>query len=339
MKNASGRQGPSWRALSSAAGAFVGGTALINLLAARAAEQRHPPRGAFVEVDGVRLHYREAGQGPPLVLIHGNGVSADDFLASGLFERLSARHRVVAFDRPGFGHSSRPRGRPWTAADQADLLARACDALGLERPLVVGHSWGVFVALSLAFRRPAALCGLVLMSGYYIPTPRPDVWLAAPLAAPVLGSLLRWTTAPITTRLMTSPALRLLFAPNKVSEAFRAQYSIEMAARPSQLAASGAEGAAMVREARNVQAGGGALDLPVLLIAGRDDRLVSSRRQTVAYGRQLRTAEVLIIEGAGHMVHHVATEPVAQAIHALASRVMEGPYHPASPSGLARTTT
>src|SRR5688572_12489016 len=88
---------------------------------ARRAERDHPPRGRFLEVDGVRLHYLERGAGPPVVLLHGNVVTAEDYLWSGVLDRVAERHRVVAIDRPGFGYSDRPKGWLWTPAEQAGL--------------------------------------------------------------------------------------------------------------------------------------------------------------------------------------------------------------------------
>lgn len=80
----------------------------------RRAERDNPPSGEFIDIDGVRLHYIEQGEGPVLVLLHGNVVMADDFRMSGLLERLAQSHRVIAFDRPGFGYSERPRDTTWT---------------------------------------------------------------------------------------------------------------------------------------------------------------------------------------------------------------------------------
>ncbi len=84
-------------------------------------------------MDGVRLHYTDRGSGQPIVLIHGNAVTGDDYDTSGVAGQLLETHRVIVFDRPGFGHS--------------------------ERPVVAGHSWGAIVALSLAVRHPADTAG------------------------------------------------------------------------------------------------------------------------------------------------------------------------------------
>jgi pimeloyl-ACP methyl ester carboxylesterase len=60
-------------------------------------------------VQGVRLHYLERGTGTPLVLLHGNGSMIEDFQSSGLVHLAAKKYRVIVFDRPGFGHSERPR--------------------------------------------------------------------------------------------------------------------------------------------------------------------------------------------------------------------------------------
>jgi len=140
---------------------------------ANKAERDTPPIGRFLEGDGVRLHYIERGQGEPLVLIHGNGMLIQDFVVSGLVERLAKQYRVIVIDRPGYGYSSRPR-RIWTPRAHATLFQEALQQLGVERATVVGHSWGTMVAVSLALQAPDLVRSLVLLSGYYFPTVRVD---------------------------------------------------------------------------------------------------------------------------------------------------------------------
>ena len=115
-----------------AAAATVGAlaiSALVNRHLAKNAENDNPPAGQFLEVNGVRLHYVERGSGAPLVLLHGNGSMIQDFESSGLIDLAAKNYRVIAFDRPGFGHSDRPRKVVWTPAAQAELIT-AADATG-----------------------------------------------------------------------------------------------------------------------------------------------------------------------------------------------------------------
>ncbi|MER9330831.1 alpha/beta hydrolase [Mesorhizobium sp. M0488] len=78
---------------------------------------------------------------------------------------------MLAFDRPGFGRSSRSQGRSWSAGEQADVIHDAVRNLCIEKYLVLGHSWGAWVAIELARRHAPSLAGIVLVSGYY-PPPR-----------------------------------------------------------------------------------------------------------------------------------------------------------------------
>ena len=135
-----------------ACAAALAALAAVNHLVARRTERRHPPGGRFITVDGVRLHVMDRGKGPAVVLIHGNAVAGDDWDISGVADLLLQKHRVIIFDRPGFGYSERPRGRAWTAARQAGLILGALRQMGVEQPSIVGHSWGAMVALNLAVR-------------------------------------------------------------------------------------------------------------------------------------------------------------------------------------------
>lgn len=310
----------------------LAGLAVANHLMARRAERRHPPKGRFMEVDGVRLHYSDRGQGSPVVLIHGNAVSGDDWNTSGVAQLLLPTHRVVLFDRPGFGHSERPRGRLWTAGQQAELLHKALRQLGVERPVVVGHSWGTIVALALAMRHPADTAGLVLLSGYYFPTLRPDALLVLPGALPVLGDLLRHTVLPLLGLLQVPLQKRGMFAPARVPDRFHTEYSPAMAMRPSQLRATSMDGALMIPEAFALRERYKDLDLPVAIIAGDGDKVVFKRRSE-QLAAEIRGSVLQIVKGAGHMVHHLAPRQVAQAIEGVAGASQAPAHVPAGQPG------
>ena len=307
-----------WQGVLLAGAAVLAALALANAALARRAERKHPPTGAFIEVDGVRLHYSDRGSGTPVVLLHGNAVTGGDYNTSGVAERLLARScRVVVFDRPGFGHSARPRGRAWTAEQQADLLHGAFARLGVRRPVVVGHSWGTLVALAFAVRHPADTAGLVLLSGYYFPTPRLDALMVAPVAVPVLGDVLRYTVSPVFGWLNMPLLKRAMFAPSDVTDRFKAEYSSAMALRPSQIRATAMDGTLMVPGAAGLSPHYGGLSMPVAIVAGDGD-LVVGKSQAERLNGAVPGSSLEIVEGAGHMVHHVATDRVVEAIAAVA---------------------
>ena len=301
------------------------GAALIVRDTARQAERRNPPIGNFVEACGGRLHYLQAGTGEPaVVFIHGNGSMVEEFAASSLLDLVAQHHRVIVFDRPGFGHSLRPRGRTWTAPDQAGILLEACTNLGIERPIIVGHSWGTLVALAMALNHPERVSGLVLVSGYYYPTARTDVAMFAPVALPILGDIMRYTISPILGSLFLPKMIRKVFEPAPVPQRFKAEVPTSMMLRPSQIRASAQDTASMIPSAATLQARYGELRLPVGIIAGAGDRFVDPNQQAARLHQDVLGSTLSIVQGEGHMVHHGAAALIAMAIEAVAEEAKRG---------------
>lgn len=281
------------------------------------AEREHPAEGRMLSVDGVALHVVERGDGPPVVLIHGNAVTHRDFEASGLIDRLARRHRVIAFDRPGYGHSGRPRDRLWTPAAQAKLLHSALAQLGVEQAVVVGHSMGAMVAMALALDHPSDVRRLVLLAGYYYPTVRVDALLTAPVALPVLGDVMRYTVTAVAARLMFPGLVKGMFAPLAVPEHFVPMLSREMMVRPSQLRANAEDAAFMIGQAKASSARHHELRMPIAIIAGGEDKVVDPHAHAVKLHRELPGSTLAVIPGTGHMVHHAVPDQVAAAIDRL----------------------
>jgi len=121
-------------------------------------------RDAQVEVGGLRIGYRRAGDGPPLVLLHGY---VGDALGtwSRQLESLRDEFTVVAWDAPGFGSSSDPP-ETYSLSDYADSLAAFIERLDLDRTHVAGVSFGGGLAIELYRRHPSLPRSLVLVSAY-----------------------------------------------------------------------------------------------------------------------------------------------------------------------------
>lgn len=295
-----------------AAAAALTIAALVNRVIAKNAERNNPPMGKFVEVGGVRLHYIERGQGEPLVLLHGNGSMIQDFSSSGLLDEAARKYRVIVFDRPGFGYSLRPRLTVWTPKAQANLIYKALGQIGISRAIVFGHSWGASVAIALALRDPELVTRLIVASGYFYPTVRSDV-LSSWQATPVLGDIISHTVAPFLARMMWPVLTRKIFGPSIVPGKF-AGFPKEMALRPQQLRAGAAESALMIPAAFALHKDYAALTMPVAIIAGEDDKLVDTEKQSARLHGEIRHSTFRRIAGVGHMVHQSATEAVMAAI-------------------------
>jgi pimeloyl-ACP methyl ester carboxylesterase len=264
-----------------------------------------------------------------LVLLHGNGSMIQDFESSGLIDLASKNYRVIVFDRPGFGHSDRPRNVVWTPAAQAELIRSALHRLGVPRAIVLGHSWGASVAVALALQYPKLVQGLVLASGYYYPTLRPDAVAFSAPAVPLVGDVLRHSIAPIVSRAIWPFLMAKIFGPQSVPSKF-AGFPKEMAVRPSQIRASAAESALMIPGALDFQDQYASLKMPVSIIAGEEDRLIDTDTQSHRLHGNIAQSKFHCVPGAGHMVHQTATGSVMSAIDQVATDMTAEPAAKAS---------
>jgi pimeloyl-ACP methyl ester carboxylesterase len=313
---------PSFAVAAAAGIAALTAMALVNRHLAKQAERDHPASGKFLNVNGVRLHYVERGSGEPLVLLHGNGSMIQDFESSGLVDLAAKEYRVIVIDRPGFGHSDRPRNVIWTPDAQAELIKQALDRLNISNAIVLGHSWGASVAVALALKHPALIRGLVLASGYYYPTARLDVVAMGAPALPLIGDILSHTVSPLISRAIWPLMLGKIFGPRPVPKKFEA-FPKEMALRPSQIRASAAESALMVPDAFTFRNRYADLKMPVVIVAGAQDMLVDIDKQSARLHSEVPQSRFHRIAGNGHMIQQTATDQVMSAIKAIEDRPLK----------------
>ncbi|MDE6287138.1 MAG: alpha/beta hydrolase, partial [Muribaculaceae bacterium] len=116
----------------------------------------------YIEIDGLKLHYRKSGEGRPLILMHGWGCNMDTVAS---IERVAAEtHTVYNVDFPGFGASEEP-SEVWGVEEYTALIEEFARRLGIERPVLIGHSFGGRVGLLMASRTPVDKLILVDAAG------------------------------------------------------------------------------------------------------------------------------------------------------------------------------
>ena len=149
----------------------------------------HSEHSCFIDVDGVRVHYQEAGDehAPAMVLIH--GFASSTLVWSKVFLNLAdAGYRVIALDMLGYGYSAKPRNGEYTIAGQAKLLVRLLDHLGISRAIFVGSSYGGAVAATCALDYPDRVEKLILVGA--VNNNRPlDFTLMRLFGSPVFGDV------------------------------------------------------------------------------------------------------------------------------------------------------
>lgn len=280
-----------------------------------AAEAAFPPTGQFVTVDGKRLHYEIAGEGPDLVLVHGASGSLRDFTFE-LRNQLTDRYRVIVVDRPGLGHSD--------ALDDMSLLAQArfikagVAQLGVTEPIVLGQSYGG--AVTLAWALDGGPRALVLVAAPSLPWPgKLDIWyrvtdttlgraLAIPMASAfVPDSYVRSATAAV-------------FAPDPVPPGYDDFLGTQLTLRRDTLAANTGQVNSLRAELVTMEPLYPGLTLPVELVHGSADTVVPLAIHSGPLSRLLPSVRLTVIDGAGHMPHHAHADIVLQAIDRAALR-------------------
>jgi pimeloyl-ACP methyl ester carboxylesterase len=150
----------------------------------------HADYSRFMEVDGVRLHYQEAGDpnAPPMILIH--GFAASNLVWSKVFLELAeAGYRVIAPDLPGYGYSAKPRHLDYTIAKQAEMVVSFLQQMEIERAVFLGSSYGAAIAATIALDHPDLVEKLVMVGA--VNNNKPTRYLLMRLfGSPIIGDIL-----------------------------------------------------------------------------------------------------------------------------------------------------
>lgn len=282
-----------------------------------------PPMGRFVEAGGARIHYLERGRGPALLLIHGLGGSLRTYTHS-LVDRLADDFRVVVMERPGSGESTRAPGAGARLGAQAETVSAFIRALGLERPLLVGHSLGGAVALAVALEHPEQVRGLALVAPLANEqTAVPAVFNRLLVTSPALRRLKAWTVAAPASILRRARVLETLFGPDPVPRDYATNGGGLLGLRPQSFCASSEDLVALEGELPAWVGRYGELRVPVGILYGRGDRVLDHRLHGVAVAPMIKGAELELIEG-GHMLPLTAPDAVAGFVRRVAARAFAG---------------
>ena len=275
----------------------AGALALYSHWAGRRAEKQAPADGAFLDVDGARLHYLDRGDGPAIVMVP---------------------HRVILVDRPRSGYSTAAPGTEPGIADQAALIARFIERLGLEKPLLVGHSLGGAVALALALDHPETVRGLALIAPLTqarteVPPMFRGLQARAKASRAIIANIVGVPLGQLTSPLV----MKQVFAPEPVPADFGVRGGGVLALRPGNLNAASFEMSAAMKEIPALVARYGEIRMPVAILYGREDHVLDHHLNGVVTSGEITGATLDLIKG-GHMLPVTQPERVAAFVRAAA---------------------
>jgi len=310
----------------------LAGLVLFTAWTARQVEKKMPPRGHFIDIDGARLHYIDEGSGPTLLLVHGLAGQVHNFTHS-LLGRLKRDFRVVILDRPGSGYSLPPNEALAPLTAQARIISRFCEALHLERPLVVGHSLGGAIALALALNHPERVGGLALIAPVtHQPEGVPPPFDGLAIKSPLLRRLIAWTLATPSSIANRELALTTLFGPQPVPPDFATKGGGLLNLRPAAFIGASSELMAAEEELAGMPARYNDLTIPIGILYGTDDRILDPALHVQGFVAKVPGADLELIEGGGHMIL-ISSADQAAAFIARIARLVAAAETPLAPAG------
>ncbi|RLK10404.1 alpha/beta fold hydrolase [Ruegeria conchae] len=283
------------------------------------AEASFPAEGQILDVDGISVHAVVMGEGPDVVLIHGSSGNTRD-MTFALAPILAESYRVIVFDRPGLGYSESFNPDGETIVEQAEILQKAASELGAEKPVVAGQSYGGSVALAWAVTRPDNIAALVLIAPAAIPWETPlDAFNT--MGATTIGNALG---LPLVSAFVpdwfVSKALDQVFAPQVAPEGYAEHFGPGLTMRRASMHANAKQRANLLDEITELQPRYNEITVPTEIVHGTADTTVGLDWHSERLIEQIPSAELVELNGIGHMPQVVAAPEVAAAIDRAAAR-------------------
>jgi pimeloyl-ACP methyl ester carboxylesterase len=253
----------------------------------------------------LKMNSMSAGSGKPVVMVHGSYGSLQDFKMS-IFDRVSERYRAVAVDMPGHGLSG--RSKPvMTLEEHAEALHAFFADSGIEKPLLVGHSWGGAVTLAYAVKYPKEVSGIVFLGAYVVPYERLEM-IYRVTTTPVLGDLfVRLLVRPITRLTDPTVFIKKTFYPNEVSEAY-AKTAVALATEPESFKFNAQDVKLNLGpDLATLQPRYSQIRVPVSIVTGDTDSVAPAERHAYPLHRMITQSKLIVLPGTGH--HPAFSQP------------------------------
>jgi pimeloyl-ACP methyl ester carboxylesterase len=287
------------------------------------AERDFPPTGHLIDAGGIRQHVIEQGPatGQTVVMIHGAFGAAQDFAIS-IMPQTARRYRSIAVDRPGHGYTERGDDTPVTPDKQARYLRAALQAMQVQKPVLLGVSFGGAVALSYALQYPDEVGAVVLINTASHPWPTPVELSYQADGVPLLGPLLRYTIVTPTGHMIVDKGVEGVFRPAAVPPAF-VQAPISLSLRPGSYHAN-AEDIRTLKPFLTEQAPRyPMLTVPLIVLVSDEDNATSPVIHSRPLAAEVPQAELVTVMGGGHPLHFTRPEIVLSAIDRAAARAIK----------------
>lgn len=253
---------------------------------------------------------------PPLVFVHGASGNLRDQMEP-FFKKLEGRGDILFIDRPGHGWSERNSEDQRFPDKQALILSKVMDELGLERAIIIGHSFGCAVTASFALEHPKKVMGLLFLAPVAYPWPGGVAWYYNLTSWPVIGWLFANTLALPAGLKRVDRGSRCVFLPNKMPQDYIKNTAPSLVLRPKTFRANAKDIAALFNylvktwpKYKNIKA-------PTVIISGEKDNVVFPYIHSRGLEQHIEGAEFISLDNMGHKPDYAATDLAIAAIENL----------------------
>ena len=277
-------------------------------------ENKYPPLGYFKNIDGYNIHYTDIGSGQPVVLLHSQPANERQFDL--LKNKLKENYRVISIDRPGMGYSEGPKiNSSERLFLQAEIISKLLDEIIDEKPIVVGHSYGGALALSLALYEEKNIKKLILVNTVSHPWKGDGVWLPFKIITnPLIGKIFSQTYAMIYGKSVIDRSADDNFPDNKPTPGFVNRVGAELTLRPASLESYALDAINLKSSLSKQYKKYKNLSIPVTILSGIGDRVTPNKTHSFQLHKNIKHSKLIELSNVEHSIPELSPMKIIEEI-------------------------
>ncbi len=293
--------------------------------------RQKPPAGGFVSTPFGQLHVIARGKPSetglrPIVMIHGSTTNALDMDLE-MAKRFDGERLVLMPDRPGHGFSDRPKDG-YRLDVQAAMIKAGLDALGVEKPIIFGQSYGGAVALRYALDFPDDVSGLVLIAAVAYRWPGGVAWYNRVAINPIYGWFFRRTFIALYGRFGSPRGVERAMRGSAFASGYHIKSRVPLTFRPSRFQHNAEDITRLYEQLCGMDTKYNRIAVPAELVAGTHDMTVITSVHSRALDEAMQNTHLQIVSGAGHALHHTHPDAAEAAVRRLDLRLASADRSP-----------
>jgi pimeloyl-ACP methyl ester carboxylesterase len=272
-------------------------------------------KSKFIDIDGLKVHYRDEGKGPVILLLH--GVQSSLHTWDGWVDLLQHKYRIIRIDLPGWGFTG-PSNFGYRGVDTVKFLKKFIDAKGIKKLSLVGNSYGGFLSWNYTRDYPATVEKLILIDagGYPFKFPLPIVLLTTP----IIRELAYLITPSFILKFIVKNSVRDVYGTrSRVTQDAIDRY-FDLMMYDGNLKESVKVLTTIKKESETEPVGVNTIKVPTLIMWGKQDRWIPLDVME-RFKKDIPHARVIVYEGAGHIPMEEIPDVTAKDANAFLSGI------------------